>query len=197
MFFIHALQVNVILVSSEHVFPYKLLNSKLNFSTDNFSSYIYAGEVPPRDMYELLTVNWGFESNIALALINVYGGHIYDIKEALSRLYLQKETFHQFLRSNSSQNVIQCLEYKFEKEEDNVRMRDTLLQLAVTGFMPLKNINDPVAEVISINNVGGVVTSDGIAIGLRPDVWKQTKFEFGIVPTKQSMRLVIAKMLEE
>ena len=84
-----------------------------------------------------------------------------------------------------------------EKVDDNMRMRDALRQLSVTGFVPLQNIDDTVAKVISENNVGGVVKSTANIIGLRPEVWQQTKFENGIVPATQSMRLVIAKMLEE
>jgi hypothetical protein len=48
-----------------------------------------------------------------------------------------------------------------------------------------------------MNNVGGVVKSFAKVIGLRQEVWQETKFKNGIVPTKQSMRLVIAEMLEE
>jgi hypothetical protein len=76
-------------------------------------------------------------------------------------------------------------------------MRETLRQLAVTGFALLEDIDDPVAKVISVNNVGGVVKKSGIVVGLNRQVWQKTKFEYGIVPSKQSMRLVIAKMLDE
>jgi hypothetical protein len=76
-------------------------------------------------------------------------------------------------------------------------MRDTLRQLSVTGFVPLQDIDDSVAKVISMNNVGGVVKSFAKVIGLRQEVWQETEFENGIVPTKQSMRLVIAKMMKE
>ena len=169
---------------------------EINFNLTNFNGYIYAGEVPPKDMYELLTAKWGVEPNVAIALINIYGGHIYNMKQALSRLYLQKEEFNYFFNSNLSNNVKKCLKWKFEKQEDTVRMRDTLRQLAITGFVPLDD-NDPVAEVISAKNVGGVVQISGQVIGLRPEVWQETKFENGIVPATQSMRLVIAKMLEE
>jgi hypothetical protein len=179
------------------VFPYRLRHPEQEFNLDNFNGYIYAGEVPPKDMYDLLTMKWGIERNVAVALINIYGGHIYDMKEALSRLHLKKESFYQFFDSNLSDNVIQCLKWKGEKEKDNMRMRDTLRQLAVTGLVPLEDINDPIAKVISVNNVGGVVKSYGEVIGLRAEVWQQTKFKNGIVPTKQSMRLIIAEILEE
>ena len=187
----------MILVSSEHSFPYRLLDPKLDFNLENFNGYIYAGEVPPKDMYELLTTKWGIESEVALALINIYGGHIYDMQNALSRLDLDKEKFRCFFDSNLSDNVLRCLKWKFEDDADKKRMRDTLRQLAETGFVPLMKINDPVAKVISLNNVGRVVKKSGIVVGLRTEVWEQTKFENGIVPSKQSMRLVIAERLEE
>ena len=115
MFFsFYTTQVNVILVSSEHAFPYRSRHPELDFNLRNFNGYIYAGEVPPKDMYELLTVKWGIEPNVAIALINMYGGHIYDMKEALSRLYLQKETFRQLFDSNLSNNVKKCLDWKFK-----------------------------------------------------------------------------------
>ena len=169
----------------------------MDFNLDNFNGYIYAGEVPPKEMYDLLTVKWGVESNLAVALTNIYGGHIYDIKEALSRLYLDKERFDYFFDSNLSSNVLKCLNWKFENEADKTRMRDTLRQLAVTGFALLEDIDDPIAKVISANNVGGVVKKSGIVVGLNRQVWQQTEFKYGIVPSKQSMRLVIAEILKE
>lgn len=186
----------MILVSSEHVFPYRLRHPEQNFNLANFNGYIYAGEVPPQDMYDLLTTKWGVEPNLAVALIDVYGGHIYNMKEALSRLYLEKQKFW-FLDSNLSDDVLRCLKWKGEKVEDNLRMRDTLRQLSVTGFVPLPDIDDSLAKVINENNVGGVVKCTANVIGLRPEVWQQTEFENGIVPSTQSMRLVIAEMLKE
>jgi len=74
-------------------------------------------------------------------------------------------------------------------------MRETLRLLAVTGFCPIKTITDPIARVISANNVGGVVKEFSTIIGLSQDVWESTECENGIVPSKQSMRLAIAKQL--
>ena len=117
------------------------------------------------------------------------------MEEALSRLHEQKERFDYFFDSLYSDHVQQCLKWKFEKQEDTVRMTDTLRQLAITGFVPLKDIHDPIAKVICKNDVGVVVKSYGKVIGLRPEVWQQTEFKNGIVPATQLMRLVIAKML--
>ena len=190
------LQLNVILVSSEHSFPFRLTDPRLGFNLDNFNGYIYAGEVSPKDMYELLTEKWGVESNLAVALIDHYGGHIYDVYLALTRLFYDKEGF-KLMDSNLSDEVDLCLKWKGESEGDRDRMRDALRQLATTGFYPIEERTDPVARVISENNVGGVVKLSSKIIGLRPDVWKSTKLKNGIVPSKQAMRLAIAEVLEE
>jgi hypothetical protein len=179
------------------MFPYRLLDPNLHFDLADINGYIYTGEVPPLTMYLLLTTKWEVEPNVALALINLYGGHIYDIEEALYRMESDKEEFHQFFDSTLNDNIRKCLKWKGEEEEDNIRMRETLRQLAVTGFVPLDDIDDPIAKIISINNVGGIVKAVGTNIGISPKVWQQTNFKNGIVPTKQSMRLVIAQMLEK
>ena len=188
----------MILVSSEYAFPYRLSQLYLEFNLKNFNKFIYAGEVPPKDMFELLTTKWGVESNMALALINIYGGHIYDMVDAISRLYSDKEGFNYLYDSHLSIGVQNCLDWKFKNNKDKMIMRDKLRQLAVCGFVPLKSINDPVAKVISANNVGGVIVKSGVVIGLNKNVWKgNTDIELGIIPSQQSIRLAIAKTLKE
>ena len=74
-------------------------------------------------------------------------------------------------------------------------MREVLRQLAVAGFAPIEEVDDPIAKVISENNVGGVVSLSSLVIGLRDEVWQSTKFKNGLIPAKQSMRLAIAELL--
>ena len=76
-------------------------------------------------------------------------------------------------------------------------MRDMLRQLAITGFVPSRDTKDRVANRIGANNVGGVIKKSGVVVGLNTEVWDKTEFKFGIVPSKQSMRLVIAEVLKE
>ena len=122
-------------------------------------------------MLELLTTQWDVEANVALTLISIYGGHVYDVRQALSRLHLFKESFDVYFDADLTADVQNCLEWKFQNKKDNIRMRDTLRQLAMTGFVPISSINDPVAEVISLNNVGGVIKKNGIVVGLNRQVW--------------------------
>jgi hypothetical protein len=52
------------------------------------------------------------------------------------------------------------------------------------------------ARVISECGVGGVVKSKAKVIGLNRQVWKSNvDFNYGIIPSKQSMRLAIAYYL--
>lgn len=132
-------QLNVILVSSEHAFPFKLMNPNLSFNINDFNAFIFAGEVSPKDMYQLLTSKWGVEDSLALALIDHYGGHVWDVYLALKRLLGDKQRF-KALDSSLSDSVIQCLNWKGDREGDPERMRETLRLLAVTGFCPIKTM---------------------------------------------------------
>ncbi len=184
--------MNVILVSSEHAFPFKLVEQKLGFSINNFGKFIFAGEVSPKDMYQLLTSKWGVGDRLAVTLIDHYGGNIWDVYQALIRLPAEREDFYAVDSLTSSQ-VIKCLKWKGNLDIGHEKMVEALRHLAVTGFYPIDEIDDPIniAKVISANNVGGMVMKGSVIIGLPNEVWKSTDCE----PSKQSVRLAIAKQL--
>jgi len=140
-------------------------------------------------MYKLLTTVWGVGDNLALALIDHFGGHIWDTYLALNELNSKREAFRA-LDTQPGQDVLSCLQWEGNKEQ----MKMTLRQIAESGFSPLSHQNDPIAEVISRYNVGGVVRLKSTAIGLRLDAWGI--HEVGLIPSKQSMRLAIAKVLK-
>lgn len=177
------------MVSSDHVFPYRLTDPKLGFNLEDINEYIFAGEVPPSEMFKLLSQEWKLTENLALSIIDLYGGHIWKVYQALIRLRKRKEDFVLF-DGNLSANIANCFKSKIEKKD----MIHTLRLLAETGFVPLKERDDPIAEVISLHNVGGVVTEIALNIGLPKSVWKDG-YKFGIVPASQSTRLVIAEYL--
>ena len=64
--------------------------------------------------------------------------------------------------------VKKCLKWKGNQEGDHELMVEALRQLAVTGFIPIDDYDDPIASVISANSVGGVVMEGSPIIGL-PD----------------------------
>ena len=57
------------------------------------------------------------------------------------------------------------------------------------GFCHVRNIDEPIAQVISESNVGGVVSKSATVIGLPENAWDSTSYKNGKVPSKQSMRL--------
>ena len=67
--------------------------ARLKFKTVDITDFIFAGEVPPYKMYELLTTRWGVGHNLAVTLIDHYGGHIYNIVSQLEYLDRQGEDF--------------------------------------------------------------------------------------------------------
>jgi hypothetical protein len=157
----------------------------------DLTRYIFAGEVPPDKMYELLTTKWGIGHNLAVTLIDHYGGHIYDILLRLEALNSMGEGFVPGSQLQAD-SVLECLEFNGDKPH----MRELLTQIAEKGFAPLSTKKDREAEVISKNNVGGLVQKDmSNVIGLPDSVWG--KHMIGLIPSKQSIRLVIAKVLED
>ena len=98
----------MILVSCEHSFPFRLRHPDLAFNTDDFTNYIFSGEISPKSMYELLTEKWGIDPYLANILIDFYGGHIYDVYEALLRLYRGKENFHMTVTSPGNKVLHNC-----------------------------------------------------------------------------------------
>ena len=89
-------------------------------------------------MYRLLTTEWGVDDYFAATLIDHYGGHIWDVYQALKRLSRDKKYFCAF-DSNLSSKVINCLNWKGNQDGDREKMVQALRQLAVTGFYPIQD----------------------------------------------------------
>jgi hypothetical protein len=124
-------------------------------------------------------------------MVGIFG----TIYKAIDRLAtLIKDNFWS-LSSLMEVGVVNCLDWKGVDDGDMKKMQEALCQLAVTGFFPVEKIDDPICRVMGENNVGGVVSLSSVVVGLPVDVWKRTEFEHGLVPSKQSMRLTIAKVM--
>lgn len=174
----------MIMCSSEHAFPFRL--SDLGFNTD-YLNYIFVGELSPCKISNLL-VNWGVGRHLRAALIEMHGGHIYDIHLALESI---KNENLAGIDPSVFDRVQDCLDTF--TGTDKKRMIDVLNQLAVKGFCPLEKSKDKIAEVISKNGVGGVVRSKSHCFGLPHNIFDEC--DFCLVPAKQATRLGIAKQL--
>ena len=61
--------------SSEHGYPFKL--DRMGFNLADLRNVIYAGEVPPKEMRELLVSRLGMGDRLADGCLSAFGGHIY------------------------------------------------------------------------------------------------------------------------
>ena len=61
--------------SSEHGYPFRL--DRMGFNLADLRNVIYAGEVPPKEMRELLVSRLGMGDRLADGCLSAFGGHIY------------------------------------------------------------------------------------------------------------------------
>ena len=165
--------MNVILVSTEDTFPVRMWNN-LKFDRSNFSRIIYAGEVKPSKMYELLTEHWGLGPHLSTALIDQFGGHIHDISLAMGFTFSSvkiennqctlRKIIYPFSMSNEKVNVL-----LFGSAKDTKLVLQIYKDLAVKGYHLYSGpdiANDPDCNYISEHNIGCVVTNDkSVVIG--------------------------------
>ena len=79
-----AFTASVVLISSEHGYPFKLAKAGLNLV--DIKNIVIAPEVPPRDMFEMLTDHWGMGHRLARLFVATYGGSIDAVYTALGNL---------------------------------------------------------------------------------------------------------------
>jgi len=110
-----------------------------------------------------------------MSLLNHFGGHIWDTYNAVSQLATRKEDFHPagVWDASATMGILNALKLKDGNEEDRKRMKETLIQMARNGFVPLLDdpLDDPVARKISEKNIGGVVKKGSVIVGLPETVW--------------------------
>jgi hypothetical protein len=181
----------VILTSSEYSFPFLLDTIGEGIFSTNASEKIYAGEIRPPYMYNTLTTKWKMGHHLASVFIACYGGHLWNCANALDALLSKKEIFkaRSVLGSSQFSNVDICVNSKIDK------MKDLLEEAAKIGFAPILNERDPRAEFGSLAGVIGVIDPDAAVVEI-PAQYREGK-RSGVVPYSQSMRLIIANVLQD
>ena len=86
-----AFQASVVLISSEHGYPFKLAKAGLNLV--DIQNIIIAPEVPPVDMFKMLTDHWGMGHRLARLFVATYGGSIHAVYTALGNLMSTGDQF--------------------------------------------------------------------------------------------------------
>jgi len=131
--------ISLVFCTSDSTFPMKL--NELGFPSHRYiNEYVVIGELSPAEAVDTVK-SWGVGDNLAEALVDVYGGHlarICDALEEISRKQSQvgfwdgKITFGQ----TDVASVISCVEEARTVGSDlEARVMSTLKTLAVTGFV--------------------------------------------------------------
>ena len=189
--------LNVVFFSSENAYPFDL-HHKLNFNVTNFTKTIFAGEIPPVHMRRLLVEEWGMGKNLADSCLASYGGHPWHTSLALSELSVRNEISAEQGCAAIGRvygGITECLAAE-SAESKYSGMTDLLHQMAQTGFAQILDPLDARAELISLHNVGGVVQNTSLVVGLPSAVWMEGA-KYGIVPSCQTVRLMIAELLNQ
>jgi len=184
-------QCKVILTSSEYGFPFLLDTLAEGMFSANASEIIYAAEIAPNYMYEALTKKWGMGHHLASVFIACYGGHLWNCANAFDMLKSKREAFkaRSVLGSSQFSSVDSCINSKID------RMKELLEEIAKVGFAPVLNERDPRVEFGSTHGVLGIVDPDAVVIDVPAEVREGKRC--GVVPSSQSMRLIIANVLED
>ena len=99
-------KASVVLISSEHGYPFKLAKAGLNLV--DIKNIVIAPEVPPRDMFEMLTDHWGMGHRLAHLFVATYGGSIDAVYTALGNLINNRKQFYP-LRTASVPGIGNCM----------------------------------------------------------------------------------------
>ena len=200
---------SVILISSEHGYPYKLALAGLNVL--DIENVIIAPEVPPRFMYKLFVEKWQLGERLAPLLLSVCGGSINLAMNALRNFRMNGQQFYplgfvdvpgigtclvkdgeQFCLILFRPILFAFIASKLFFCEDIAR--EHLINIAVDGFSPVMDFeSDEGAQIASEKNVAGIVPRKANKPGLWEEVFKETEEEFVLIASTHHIRLMICK----
>lgn len=156
----------------------------MNFNSDDLNRLLFFNEVSPRNCYDLLVDEWGMGESLAIALLNVYGGHIFNISRAIDALALWNENFTIPLSASAPGDIVHVLKSAGGNDESKRIKGDSeivkaLKALAEKGFYPISHPNvskesepQSLEEQLSQLNIAGVVERNSIVPGVPTEMWK-------------------------
>ena len=156
----------------------------MKFNTDDLDRLLFFNEVSPQDCYDLLVNGWGLGQNLAVSLLNVYGGHLFNISKAINALALSNGTFTTPLSPRATADIVHTLRKNNGYLEDetidwNSKVVKVLSSLAEKGFYAVKEPNigqeaepESLEEQLSQLNIAGVVERKSVVPGIPKEMWK-------------------------
>jgi hypothetical protein len=185
--------MNLLLVSSEYAYPYRLRASNF-FATSNLTDVFIASEVSPAKMRALLRDAWGLGPRLSDVFLAFFGGHVHMASRALSKLSAQRDAFRveEVAPAGAKESIARFLE---ESAMGIGAMASVLQALAVRGFAPCAHEGDTCAQELSLANLGGLVTDSSTVLGMSKAV--RSSSGCGLVPSSHFLRHLVAQVLHE
>ena len=174
----------VIMATSDYGFPFTL--KQIGYNRNHISQSLVLSDVSPSDTLRLLST-WGVRPSLAYMLVDIYGGHILQISRALVDLYRNKEDAEinrSFIEGLGDQ-LIACINESKEKRIHK-KVMEALYTLMQTGFFAC-DFDDPVADLITKNNIAGFIGDRAVVPGLSKKVRRN---QAGLIPSSQMIRTV-------
>ena len=176
--------LSVIMATSDYGFPFSL--DKIGYNRNHILKSLVLSDVSPSDTLRLLS-SWGVRPSLAYLLVEVYGGHILQISQALVVLHGDKdnaEIKESFIEKLSDQ-IIACISESKEKGV-NEKVMEALDTLMRTGYFVCE-FNDPLAALITKHNIAGFIGDRAVVPGLSKEVRGGRP---GLIPSSQMIRIV-------
>ena len=185
-------RMSVVLVSSDSQLPYNLRDLKVN--PYRITRTLMISEPSPCECLDWLQKKIGMGEHLSRALVNVYGGNVYQI------CLLLKSLPDVYARSESEINVF------FGPAADVSRAVDTwvadgghredilmvLKELARTGFVPESCATSPLVRLLSKLNLCVFLSRDAVQYQVPKEVRMNRA---GLVPASQMLRVLFASEL--
>ena len=178
--------LNVLLVSSDYAYPFRL---KTTLAMNNISHLLFAGEVPPSEMRDLLQHKWRMGALLSDVFLAFYGGHIHMASHAVADLAngLDKFECGKAAHKGASGSIVRCL------ESGSKGVGAMLYAVAAKGFAPVKKDDDPTAQLLAEENLAGLIDTSGTIVGVSRELLAGAKY--GVAPSLQFTRHLIAEEL--
>jgi len=99
--------------------------------------------------------------------------------------------------SDALDGVLECLAAARSGAPAMGGLKGVLRELAERGFVAIGIVygDSPVAELLSVSNVGGVTVKSSFAPGVPPAAWESESSDVVLAASSQCMRLLLARTL--
>lgn len=152
-------------------------------------------EPSPCAACQTLTTEWKVGTSLATALIDMYGGNLHMISNAMTALSCSAPVD---FGARASVDITRCIVQSDEHQAEMVRVLTALVE---TGFAKVDPVvHDPVVELLAAHNVATFVSQTAVLEGV-PNSVRMVEVcgivmqAAGLVPVAQYMRLAIAQVL--